>query len=56
MSTETTKTYEYILVGIGLALLDLFVFNSEEVEKSIKKYEFIPKPNDKDLNKVKELY
>jgi len=54
----STNPYNFIFVCIGQALLDLFVFNSEEVEKLIKKYEFIPKSidkDDKDLNKVKEL-
>ncbi|RIA81421.1 Ribokinase-like protein [Glomus cerebriforme] len=53
MSTETSK--EYILLGISNAILDLFVYNSEKVEKLIEKYGFLPKPTNKDLNKVNEF-
>lgn len=54
MLNETSN--EYILLGIGNSLLDLFVYNSEEVEKLIKKYGLLPKPIDKDFNKINELY
>jgi hypothetical protein len=54
MSNENCK--EYILVGIGNALLDFFVYDSEAVEKLIEKYEFIPKPIVQDINKIDALY
>ncbi|GBB90148.1 hypothetical protein RclHR1_01700011 [Rhizophagus clarus] len=53
MPNETSN--EYILLGIGNSLLDLFVYNSEEVEKLIEKYELLPKPIDKDFNKINEF-
>ncbi|CAB4441529.1 unnamed protein product [Rhizophagus irregularis] len=50
MLTETSN--DYILLGIGNSLIDLFVYNNEEVEKLIKKYGLLPKPIDKDFNKI----